>query len=145
MRRLSLLLAVLFVLPLLGSDSPKEYDDSVRFDGGLEGEWKKVEVFYQGQNLGASGQPSLVIHKQRFTWSGSTPATTGTFTVDPGKRPARTDQTPLNGPGTGSTWKMIYQVEGDKLLIAYTFTMTEYPKGFDDRDSFVTVMKRVRK
>jgi hypothetical protein len=33
MRRLSPLLAVLLVLPLLGSDSPTEYDDRVQ-DGG---------------------------------------------------------------------------------------------------------------
>ena len=38
-----------------------------------------------------------------------------------------------------------YQVEGDKLLIAYTPSMTEYPRGFDDREAFVTVMKRERK
>jgi hypothetical protein len=31
MRRLSLLFAVLLVLPLFGSDSPKEYDDTTEY------------------------------------------------------------------------------------------------------------------
>ena len=32
MRRLSLLFAVLFVVPLIGSDSPRDYDDRVKVD-----------------------------------------------------------------------------------------------------------------
>src|SRR2546423_7881768 len=71
---------VLLLGLLLGSDSPTGYDGATGTDG-LEGTWGKVEVIYNGQNLGRSGQLFLVIRGRKFTWEGGGPATTGTYTV----------------------------------------------------------------
>ena len=47
MHRLSLLLAVLLVLPLFGSDSPKEYDDRAKI-AGIEGVWRLTDSTQNG-------------------------------------------------------------------------------------------------
>jgi uncharacterized protein (TIGR03067 family) len=143
----SLLLALVLLLcfvPGVRSDAPKEYDDAIKMDG-LEGEWDKVDVLYGGQHLGRSGHPTFLVRGQTFTWKGGGETTTGTYTVDTKTKPARTIQVPSSGPGTGTTWRMIYQVEGDRLTIAYLGVITEYPKGFDDPTAYVTTMKRVKK
>jgi uncharacterized protein (TIGR03067 family) len=139
------LFAALLVLPLLGSDAPRGYEDGEAAADVLEGRWRKVRVVYGGQDLGASGQPLLTVRDGTFTWEGSTPATAGTYVLRPGTRPARVDQLPTSGPGKDDTWRMIYRVDGDTLLIAYTVSLREYPKGFDDPDAFVTTMRRERK
>lgn len=140
MRRLLLLFAVFM---LLAFDSPRDYDDAVALER-LEGTWSKVEVVYSGQNLGRSGHLFLIVGNGRFTWQGGGEATTGTYKVDPATKPARTEQLPTSGPGAGKTWRMIYQVNGDTLTIAYKLVISEYPSGFDDKDAFVTTMKRVK-
>src|SRR5260370_32999216 len=129
-RCLLILLAVLLVGLLLGSDSPKEYNDEIKTDG-LEGEWDKVDVLYGGQHLGRSGHPTLIIQRHQFTWQGGGETTPGNYTVDTKTKPAHTIQLPTRGPCKGTTWKMVHQVEGDRLTIAYLGVMTEYPKGFD--------------
>jgi uncharacterized protein (TIGR03067 family) len=145
--RTSLLLASLLLLCSVGgvhSDAPREYDDAVKMDG-LEGEWDKVEVFYNGQNLGRSGHPTFVVRGQTFTWKGGGETTNGTYTLDTTTKPARTIQLPSSGPGKGTTWRMIYQVEGDRLTIAYLGQISEYPKGFNDPNAYVTIMRRVKR
>jgi hypothetical protein len=47
MRRLVSLFAALLVFPPLGSDSPKESDDTVKVDG-LEGTWRLTEYELDG-------------------------------------------------------------------------------------------------
>jgi uncharacterized protein (TIGR03067 family) len=144
MKRYLLPLLAVLLVGLLGSDSPKEYDDALKVDG-LEGEWDKVEVHYGGQNLGRSGHTTFIARGHKFTWQGGGESTTGTYTVDTTTKPGHTIQLPTSGPGKNTTWKMIYQVDGDRLTIAYLLVISQYPKGFDDPDAFVTIMRRVKK
>jgi hypothetical protein len=47
MRRLSLLFAVVFVVPLFGYDSPIEYDGSMA-EGGIEETWQEIRYEHDG-------------------------------------------------------------------------------------------------
>jgi hypothetical protein len=42
MRRVSVLFAVLLVVPPLGYDSPKEYEDAVATMDSIEGSWREM-------------------------------------------------------------------------------------------------------
>ena len=50
MKRPRLLVAVLLVLPLLGSDAPKDYDGAAAADG-IEGTWVRVAAEWDGRKL----------------------------------------------------------------------------------------------
>ena len=142
MRAIPLRFAALLVLPLLGSDAPRGAGDGEAAVDGLEGRWRRVRVEYGGKDLGADSQRLLTARAGTFRWEGSSPATAGTYVLRPGTKPARVDQLPSSGPGTGDTWRMIYRIDGDTILIAYTADLREYPKGFDDPNVYVLTMRR---
>src|SRR5581483_10163224 len=126
--RMSPLLALLALVCFVSgaaSDAPREYDDAIQVDS-LEGEWDKIDVLHDGQHLGRSGHTTFLVRGNTFTWKGGGEATSGTYTVDTQTKPARTIQMPSSGPGKGGTWRMIYQVEGDRLTIAYLVLITQY-------------------
>jgi uncharacterized protein (TIGR03067 family) len=50
MRRATLLLSAMLVLPLLGSDSPKEYNDAAQMDS-IEGSWQLLAVEHDGRKV----------------------------------------------------------------------------------------------
>ena len=78
MRRLSLLLAVVFVLMLLGSDSPKEYDGEMTA-GGIDGTWLMTEYEFQGRKEKVNASIVHTYRKRTFaivpregeTWKGT--------------------------------------------------------------------------
>ena len=75
MRRL-LPLAVLLILPLLGSDSPKEYDDAAMQMDEIQGTWRLVAVEIQWQTVLFIG--SVYTLRQNFM-SGDTRRRFGCF------------------------------------------------------------------
>jgi hypothetical protein len=66
MRRGMLLLPALLVLPLLGSDSPKEYDDKVAV-AGIEGTWRLTEYELDGAKREPNFRCSVTVRNGTFT------------------------------------------------------------------------------
>lgn len=147
MRRLLFLFAVLFVLPLLGSDSPKEYDDrATRND--LEGRWELVEHHYKGV------KQELLPHSTMLTFH----STTSDFELGrgdswpgPWRGIYRSDATchPAQLDWTLKAWKLtlkqIYRVDGDTLKVARNpDDFDKRPQGFGDKDLEIETYRRVR-
>jgi uncharacterized protein (TIGR03067 family) len=146
MRRTVLLLAgVLLSAVALGSDSPKEYDDSMKVDL-LEGEWRMVEVEVDGV------KPPFVGFVETYrdaSWGAKSEGNEthqGRYKINTSQRPARLDLIPADGPFAGVTRRYIYQVSGDVLKTAEAMGSDERPKRFDEkRGVVICTYKRVKK
>jgi uncharacterized protein (TIGR03067 family) len=141
MRRLIPLFATLLALMVLGSDSPKGYDDQAR-DAGIEGVWLLVRVEVGG--IGQVEEPGqfYTYRDGKFCWAGKEDFT-GTYTVDTRYRPARlTERTTI----TQGTFRCIFQIDRDTLRVGYLRTGSDkYPSDFRDRENLVVeVYRRVR-
>jgi uncharacterized protein (TIGR03067 family) len=136
MRRLPLLAAVLALL-LLGSDSPKEYDDRAQ-DSGLEGEWVLLRLEVNGK-LVPEWPSHVTTYRGGRMQAGEAE---GTYTVDDLVRPARlTERIAV----TGETFPSIYQIAGKTLRVAFLKSLTDYPTGFSDkRELVIEVYRRVQ-
>jgi uncharacterized protein (TIGR03067 family) len=132
MHRTVCLLAALLVLPALGSDSPKEYDDKAETDG-LEGSWRLVTwEFNGGGAIPTVG--TITFHGRRFVEDNGT---RGTFTTDTQRKPAHFDQTYATGDFAGQTYIGIYQRDGDTLRIAIHSGGELRPKDFNSNGRFI--------
>src|SRR5947207_2777300 len=142
MPRLLFLLALhtSLVLPLLGSDSPKGYDDRTEADE-LQGAWRAVAWESAGVRHADEG---AVIHTFRGGrwWTCLVGDPVGAYAADAGHYPARLDKTEFLGDGEVQTWKCIYRREGDTLRIAATSEAGRRPKSFDDKDTFIFTYQR---
>jgi uncharacterized protein (TIGR03067 family) len=124
MRHLTLLFVALLILPLLGSDSPKEYNDRTVQENDIQGTWR------------SDGAVLRFRAGKLFTLDGySLPRD---YTTDTTCKPAHLDV--ANGSGQ---IKFIYQIKGDLLEIAFRPT-GQRPKSFDDADVRVFTYKRVK-
>jgi uncharacterized protein (TIGR03067 family) len=141
MRRLSLLIAVLFVVPLFGSDSPKEYDDKA-VNYGIDGTWRLIEVEKNGEKI----RPPIL---EVITFRGGT--YTYTFPEEgivsnPKQWSYRIDcthQPPhLDYISSIETVKCIYQIDRDTLKIANKDELR--PQSFKDTNTRVATYKRVK-
>jgi uncharacterized protein (TIGR03067 family) len=136
MRRTILpLVGVLIPVVALASDSPKEYDDKTEIIG-IEGTWRMV------------GNEKNVLTCHSGTWTidrgdGGSPWD-GTYRIDINQKPAHLDRFYANGPYTGSTFKYIYQIDGDVLRIGFGYMGSTRPQGFKDDGVRVATYKRVR-
>lgn len=131
------LLAALLIVPLLGSDSPKEYDDHAT-QSGLEGTWQVVECNFCGERSKPSQPWTLLLRRGTFVEdNGDGNLRNGSYCIDPMHNPRRLDR---------DGCKEIYELSGDTLRIAYRLDQPEqYPQGFaGGRCEVVTVYKRVR-
>jgi len=136
MRHLSLLFAVLFVVPLLGSDSPKEYDDRAE-EAGIEGDWLLVQTEEDGNGFAVLPDHVYSYRASTFHWSSGA---WGTYSVDHRFRPTRlTERSTM-----GYTQRSIFQIDGKTLRVAYLKSGDDYPDGFRDaRGLHVEVYRRV--
>ena len=140
MRRLSLLLAVLFVVPLFGSDSPMEYDDKT-VNCGIEGTWRLVEIELNGEVAGTfSYQDVTTFHNGTYT--GDTIG--GRYRIDPTRSPPHLDWLPscfaIKDPPT----KSMYKIDGDMLITAIMDDHSNNrPQGFKDKGVRVFIRKQV--
>ena len=147
MRRLTLPLAALLVLPLLAPDAPREYDGATE-EAGIEGTWRCVSVKHGGLEVqplkgdeillvvrGGSYEESYLGRRDRW----------GPCAVDAARRPARLDLGYSEGPHKGKVWQNIYRVDGDTLRVAYTDSPDACPASFDGKPGvWVHTYKRVR-
>src|SRR5260370_27737192 len=120
MRRVYLLFAVLRVVPLLGSDSPKEYDDATTSSDSLEGSWDRVSAEHNGVPVAFAGG---VLHFRVAgrTWREETKgsaALAGTYRVEGVRRHTNLDL--FHDEGNGTPSRYIYRVEGDTLRVGFT-------------------------
>jgi uncharacterized protein (TIGR03067 family) len=138
MRSLHVFIATLLVLPILGSDSPKGYDDRAQ-DSGIEGAWRFVYYEIGGVKTEVAAVSPCIYKGGKFTWSGRNEVS-GSYTVDTRFRPARLAQCIMN-----TTYKCIFRVDGDTLRVAYWRKGDDYPVDFIDSDNLVVeVYRRVR-
>ena len=135
------LLAVLLVLPLLGSDSRKDYDDRATKDD-LEGTWQLVEHYHaqRGFKMGVGNGGTLTFRNKTFVYDHDYEyRLRGTYRINLTGYQHQLDFLDADG----RTMKRIYQRIGSTLQIALTGDRLERPRSFDD-DVYVFVYKRVR-
>jgi uncharacterized protein (TIGR03067 family) len=149
MKKSLALTGVVACVVLLGSDSPKGYDDKVEYADGLQGSWKAVSmessespvplplsVFEDTVVTFNKGHLVKLVGSNEYRW---------TYKADPSKRPAHLDQ--YHSDERGRVWKEIYRVEGDTLKIAYVSTggWDGRPTSFSDKNNFIVTYKRVKR
>ena len=145
MRRLPLLFAFMFVAPLLGSDSPREYDDSTKMDD-IEGSWLLISEEYEGRVFKAeegrkSDNQGVTYQGGKFTRVDPKEVLKGTYTTDTACKPAHLDMT-FDGGGLKVTY--IYRRDGEKLLLGLIWNGGGRPKSFDDKGIHVSTYKRAK-
>jgi uncharacterized protein (TIGR03067 family) len=140
MRRLFLILAALFALPLLGTDSPKDYDGATV--AALDGTWMPIDYEEQGkkehsdeQDLGYAWNFRCGIFAYRKPWT-----IQQRYRLDPSQNPAHLD---LN-PDHEEVLRFIYQINGDILRIGIGADNTRRPQGFNDAGLTIVTFKRVK-
>jgi uncharacterized protein (TIGR03067 family) len=104
--------AAFFVLGLsLASADPKDKSN-------LQGTWKAFEAERDGQAAGELKGHLLTLKGERFTVKkGTETLYQGTFKFDSGRKPPTIDFRHSEGTVRGKTWKGIYRLEDDYLLI----------------------------
>jgi uncharacterized protein (TIGR03067 family) len=142
MRRLSLLLAVLFVLLLFGSDAPKEYDDKTTVDP-LEGSWRLIEWENFGEKTKSEDQCVWTFQGRTYVSKSINKKVRGSYHIDLAHNPPHLDRTSLEESSKGQTRKCIYQIDGDTLRIAVSPSW-QRPQGFNDDGVYIFTYKRVK-
>jgi len=146
MRRMSLLFTVLIVIPMLGSDSPKEYDDRTETVG-IEGTWRLTEYQFSGYQKETYPFRCVITFRRGAYWSdngenGKFYPCPGTYRIDSTLKPSHLDLLPSKEPYKGQTLEWIYEIDRDTLRLAGTFT--KRPQGFTNKRVLVVTYKRVR-
>ena len=143
MRRLSVLFAVLFVVLLFGSDSPKGYDDATEANN-IEGTWRLTEI--NGDDGVSESHRYVTYHSGTYTidWNVGD-LWHGRYKIEPNRKPPHLDLIPSSGFLKGQTIKGIYQLDGDKLRIA-VMPGGEGPRpwGFNDKGVHIETYRRVK-
>jgi uncharacterized protein (TIGR03067 family) len=144
MRRTVCLLAVLLVLSLLGSDSPKEYDGATEMNG-IEGTWRRVKVEYEGQPVKGFPHSLLTFRNGRWEASDVEIPAAGKHTTNLRRTPAHLDELVEDGRERNKVWLLIFQVDGDTLRIAFRADGRGRPESFNEAGVYTVVWKRVKK
>ena|SRR5579872_2207648 len=130
------LFAALSVLPSLGSDSPKEYDDVTIQGADLESSWFCVSCLDDGRKP-IGWLPHFETYRNGLVSSGmDTPGrgfATGTYQVDTSRKPFHLDVTYKSGNHSW-TEKGIYEVKGKTLRIAFRIG-GQRPTSFEETGS----------
>jgi uncharacterized protein (TIGR03067 family) len=132
-------LAAVLALMLLGSDSPKDYDDRTQV-AGIEGAWRRVELKVNGLVQDDPGEPGLIFRGKKFEWTGAGSNPRGTYTLDTSQRPAHLDM-----KADQFVNECIYRVDGDVLLLAFRRTGSGRPMNFEEQEVWVETFRRARK
>src|SRR6516165_8065461 len=112
MRHLTLLVAALLVLPLLGSDSPKDYDDSIVPEDACLGEWTRLTLRIDGNERALQDGWTLTIRRDSFSERLGTQTDTWPCRIERGS-PNRLTLAPSKG------WHFLFRVEGETLILGY--------------------------
>jgi len=146
MRRTVWLLAgVLLCVLMLGSDSPKEYDDTTIVS--IDGTWQLIEGEYRGQKTKPRHQEVMTLHDGTYTYQSDNSIYRGTYRIDPVRKPPHLDWVRSNGDRPGKTLLFIYQIDGDTLRTGLMTSVNDRqrPQGFNGPDVFVQTYKRLKK
>ena len=109
MRRTVCLLAAMLILPAVGSDSPKDYNDRME-EVSIEGTWLMVRLEANGSTIPI--RPNEIYTYQGSNFHCADGELDGTYSVDGSVRPARLVEHVMKGI---ETCENIFQVEGDTL------------------------------
>jgi uncharacterized protein (TIGR03067 family) len=139
-RTICLLAVVVLALPLLGSDSPREYNGTTEVDE-LQGEWHLIAVRFNGEETAFPGV-GIVFRAGKFGGLLPSNNSLGTYRADVARTPAHLDLTKTND---GWTRACICRVDDDTLWVANENSYTDRPKGFDGKDIVLCIYRRVKK
>jgi hypothetical protein len=132
----------------LGSDSPREYDDTTIQVDRLEGEWSQIGRRTKN-DLGVL-QPQIVIRpcdNGMYKVECLAYALLGSHTtvrIDLGHQPARMSVT-STGAGVVPLCQCIYRLDGDTLLIGCMRNPSTRPSSFESEGVYLQAYKRVPK
>jgi uncharacterized protein (TIGR03067 family) len=121
---LSLLLA-LAALPVRAADEP-DPEPTPSDARKLQGNWEIISVTRNGRSLKLPGRPTMTLEKAQMTMSLGGKATTGTWKVDPRKKPRHIELKGnlLGGPAG------IYKLDKDELTIGFSMAGNDRPRDF---------------
>jgi uncharacterized protein (TIGR03067 family) len=141
MRSLRLLIAALLVVPLLGSGSPREYDDRTEM-AGIEGTWQLLAVEHDGKKVNSITWV-LTLRDGEYTRTDSNgDHGTGKYRIDTNQKPPHFDLSAAKEGGYGAL-NGIFQCQGDTLKMAWPRD-AEYPKSFQDQGVYLGTYKRLK-
>jgi hypothetical protein len=136
MHRSACLLAALLVLPLLGSDSPKDYNDSTVLEDAFLGVWTRATLRIDGNERALPDGWTITIRTGSF--SESVGANSGLCRIEHGSPNRLTVTSPKE-------YQFLFRVEGETLILGYYNGGVGRPKGWDDPAIHVSTFKRVKK
>jgi uncharacterized protein (TIGR03067 family) len=119
-----LLIAVALGAARAGGDADKELEK-------LAGTWAATAAEDYGEKIPEEQAKTLrlVLSGNEFTASdGETAVMSGTFTVDPGKKPKTIDLKSTSGRHKGKTLEGVYELDGDALKICFVEPGGKRPK-----------------
>jgi hypothetical protein len=140
MRRLLPLVAVLLVGLLLGSDSPREFENAAVTGDPLAGEWTRVGLVLDGADLGAPRWVFTFRGGKYTAHIGGAPET-GYYTVNGW----RLQTVRTGGVACYSSGHFLFRVEGDTLTFAYHNGAAKRPDTFGGPGMAISTFKRVKK
>jgi uncharacterized protein (TIGR03067 family) len=141
MRRLIPLFAALLLLPLLGSDSPREYDSATEM-AGIEGTWQLLAVEHDGNKVNSITWVWTLRDGEYTRTDSNGDHGTGTYRINTNQKPPHFDLSAAKEGGYGAL-KGIFQCQGDTLKMAWSHG-GEYPKSFHDKDIWLGTLKRLK-
>jgi uncharacterized protein (TIGR03067 family) len=119
MRRLMPLFAALSVFPLLGSDSPKEYDDAAEANN-IQGMWQLTEFEFKGAKAKPDVHGVLTYRSGTSTLTyGNVESLRGSYRIDPTQKPPHIDWIPSTDELKGRPIRCIYRIDGDTLKLGF--------------------------
>jgi uncharacterized protein (TIGR03067 family) len=114
---------------LLGADGK---DDAKSDAKKLQGKWTMTSGVLDGNEIPKDQVKGEIVFKDnKYTWAtGDGQSGSGTFTIDPSKKPKFMDSVPSDGPAQGQTIEEIYDVDGDSLKICMALPGNKRPTAF---------------
>lgn len=142
MRRLACLLTGMLVVLVLGSDSPKEYDDNMEL-ASIEGTWQLLAVVHDGEKVNPitwvlTFRGGKLTRKDSDGDNGE-----GVYKFDTTQKPYQLDLIPGPGAKFARGWQ-IAEIHGDILKTAWDRTYEKRPRSFHDQDLWFGTFKRLK-
>jgi uncharacterized protein (TIGR03067 family) len=114
---------------LLGTDPT---DDAKSDQKKLQGKWTVTSAVLDGNEIPKDQFKGTLVHTDnKYSWtSGEGQGGSGTFKLNPSKKPKAMDCVPSDGPLKGQTVEEIYEIDGDNLKICLALPGTQRPTEF---------------
>ena len=142
MKKFLLPVYVLAVALLAGADDKPKDDTAEK----LKGTWKLVKAEAGGKDVTAGlGEHTWTFDGEKVTAQDKSQTHKGTYQLDATKKPVHLDVNGRDFIEKTGVWRLIVQVEGDTLKVAFVDNPDDRAKGFDDKDAIITTFKRVKK